>query len=254
MPTLARADLPSLAYDFDLGLARPDVGFVFCHGFASVRGGEKATLLRERARALGVSYLSFDARAHGESGGAMRDFTFSGYLDDLADVLAGPGAGLRAYALVGSSLGGAVALYHAARRPERAAACVAVAPGIGFARRFVDVLPEAEREKWRREGVREVRNSWISVDLGWGFVEDGRRYGDEELYARLRTPTLLVHGVRDEVVPVEVSTSFLAGFPERNVDLVLLGAGDHRLSAEKARVQRLLEDFALPRLGIAPSG
>jgi uncharacterized protein len=249
MPTLNRAHAPSLAYDFDLGGRKPHEGFVFCHGFASVRGGEKATLLRARAAARGLSFVAFDARGHGASGGAMRDFTLTGYLQDLDDVLAGPARALERVVLVGSSLGGAAALFRAARRPERVAGCVAIAPGLGFARRLADSLPAAEIEAWRRDGVRRARNAWIDVEVGWGFLEDGLRYDESELHASLRTPTLLVHGARDEIVPASVSTLFAAKFPRAGLEILVPPAGDHRLSAEKHMVLDAVERFARRAFG-----
>ncbi|HYC79374.1 MAG TPA: alpha/beta fold hydrolase [Planctomycetota bacterium] len=232
----------ALAYDFDRGARFPERGFVFCHGFASVRSGEKATLLRARAAELGWSYFAFDARAHGESAGSMRDFTFSGYLDDLAAFLEGPAASLRRIALIGSSLGGTAALFHAARRPKRIEACVAVAPALANGALFTP-SSRAEADAWARSGVRRVRNGWIDVELGYGFVQDVARHDFASLKTGLRTPTLIVQGRDDDVCPAETTVRFWLDFPGKNLDLLLVGGGDHRLSAAKEKVQAALEDF-----------
>ncbi len=233
-----------IAYDLDLGTADPSTGIVFLHGFASIRHGEKAALLRDRCRVLGWSCLVFDARGHGESGGSFKDLTVSGYLEDARAVIAGPGAGLRRILLVGSSLGGLVALHLAARTPGGFAGCVALAPALRFAERHLAAAGAEGARKWRESGVRRLRNDWIEVDVGWEFIADGLSFKEDELVAKLATPTLIIHGMQDEVVPVRGSTDFALRFARPGVDLVLIGEGDHRLNTVKARVQSIIEEFA----------
>jgi uncharacterized protein len=244
---LVRPSLPSLAYDLDVGSVRPNEALVFCHGFASIRGGEKATLLRDLCRARGRSFLTFDARAHGESEGTMRDFTFSGYLDDLAAMLDGPGAAFDRVVLVGSSLGGAAALHRAATTPKRIEGCVAIAPAFGFAKRYFEATDPSTLEEWRRSGSRRVRNEWVEVDLGYAFLTDGAAYDSAAVAAALKTPTLLIHGTRDEIVPYAVSVDFLEKTAQKDVRLEAIDGGDHRLSATKETVTRLVDAFAEER-------
>ena len=60
--------------------------FLYLHGFGSKQSGEKADFFRARALEGGMPFCSFDFQGHGESGGRMRDLTFSRNLDDLAAV------------------------------------------------------------------------------------------------------------------------------------------------------------------------
>ena len=102
------------------GAGRSRFAFLYLHGFGSAQSGEKADYFRARAVAEGLPFCSFDFRGHGESGGTMRELTFSRNLEDLGvvhDFLAGQGLG--AVVLIGSSMGGATALWHAARRPAQ---------------------------------------------------------------------------------------------------------------------------------------
>lgn len=250
MDALVRDGLPRLVYEFDRGAGRPDFGVVFCHGFASVRGGEKATALRGRVRDAGLSYLAFDARGHGDSEGTLREFTFSAFLEDLDAILAGPGAAFARVVLVGASLGGAAALHRAAREDARVAGCAAIAPGLGFAQRLVAALPPEELAAWRRRGVRRVRNAWVDVELGYAFVADGLAYRTEDLAARLRAPALLLHGSEDEVVPVATTLGFAAAARSAAVETRVFPGGDHRLSAEKHVISDLIVRFAARALGV----
>ena len=78
------------------GGGRSRFAFLYLHGFGSAQSGEKADFFRERAVADGIPFCSFDFQGHGESGGTMRDLTFSRNLEDLGavhDFLAGQGLG-----------------------------------------------------------------------------------------------------------------------------------------------------------------
>ncbi|NUN53040.1 MAG: hypothetical protein HUU06_09695, partial [Planctomycetaceae bacterium] len=87
--------------------------------------------------------------------------------------------------------------------------------------------------------------------LGWGLVEDGRRYPAEDLAPALAgqgMPTLLVHGKRDDSCDWRESAAFAGRVP--GARLVLLEDGDHRLSAHRERlcdeVERFVADLRPP--------
>ncbi|HXH83132.1 MAG TPA: alpha/beta hydrolase, partial [Candidatus Tectomicrobia bacterium] len=86
---------------------------VACHGLGASKDGDKYLLLARALPAAGLALARFDFRGSGESGGRARDATVGSRLDDLAavlDHLAGC-AGLDGrFGLLGSSLGGFVAL------------------------------------------------------------------------------------------------------------------------------------------------
>jgi putative redox protein len=99
---------------------RPAV--VLCHGMESTKEGTKHTALAARLSALGHPCLRFDFSYVGESEGAFEDLTISGEIEDLAGACAFLRArGAAELALVGSSLGGTVAVLYAATDPAVAA-------------------------------------------------------------------------------------------------------------------------------------
>lgn len=147
---------------------------------------------------------------------AFFENTPSREIDDVARVRAWLDSGAvpwidaRRGALLGHSLGGAVALLHAAQRGDYAAV-------VGWAscatfRRFP---PEVET-LWRRQGFVEVPNLRTKevYRLGLGWLEDLDRNAlaldVPAACRRSRTPTLFVHGSEDEAVPLSESESLLA--------------------------------------------
>ena len=112
----------------------------------------------------------------------------------------------------------------AARNPGRRR-LVLLAPGFGFARRWPRRLGEETLRQWRERGWMEVYHYGRQAvcRVGYGLIEDGEQYED---YPEVRDPTLVYHGVRDEVVPAAWSQEFAAG--RGNVKLRLVDS-DHQL-------------------------
>jgi len=188
---------------------------LYLHGFASGAGSSKGQFFREKLAALGVRVDQPEL-----DGGDFENLTLTGQLEVVdRSVQAQPPE-----VIVGSSLGGYVAALYAARHPGRFR-LVLLAPGFGFARRWPQRLGEETVRLWRERGWMEVfhysqgRNRRISYRL----LEDGVGY---EEYPVVSDLTLILHGVRDDVVPARWSEEFATGRP--NVRLVLLDS-DHQM-------------------------
>jgi len=91
---------------------------VLCHGMESTRGGTKQTAIVERFVPKGYNVLRFDFSFVGDSEGEYEDLTISGEVDDALGALDFMHEfGASDCTLIGSSLGGLVALL--ARRPRQ---------------------------------------------------------------------------------------------------------------------------------------
>jgi pimeloyl-ACP methyl ester carboxylesterase len=130
-------------------------------------------------------------------------------------------------ALLGHSLGGAVALIHAARRADYVA-LVGWASCATF-RRFA---PEVE-ELWRRQGFVEIPNLRTKEvhRLGLGWLEDvlanERALDVHAACGRLALPVLFVHGSDDEAVPLHEGESLLRACSPRLARLEVVPRANH---------------------------
>ena len=127
--------------------------------------------------------------------------------------------------LMGSSLGGYLAALYAARHRE-VEKLVLLAPAFQFPTRWRARYSAEELELWRVRGTIPFFHYGFKEERGLGFqiVADAAQYEDEPAF---RQPALVLHGRRDEVVPVELSK----GFAERhkNVELRVVESG-HELT------------------------
>ncbi len=228
--------------------------FLYLHGFGSRQSGEKASHFRQRARAARLPFCSFDFRGHGESQGELGATTFARQLEDVACVRRHLAAvGFDQVVLIGSSMGGATALLHAAADPGGVAACLLIAPAVGLAREVERLGESGGLEAWRRDGALRLRTELVEADLGWTFAEDARNRDFLALARALTTPTLVLQGRNDRSVDFRDVLDFAAAAPPGRLDLVLYGDGDHRLADRLDELWTRMLDF-LRRRGLLPHG
>jgi pimeloyl-ACP methyl ester carboxylesterase len=103
------------------------------------------------------------------------------------------------------------------------------------------LTPERER-LWRERGSAPVLNleSGVEVPVHYRFVEELRTF-DSHLVAPT-IPTLLIHGIDDEVVPVAQSREFAERHP--GVALVVMPDG-HQLLGNPQKMLSEIERFIL---------
>lgn len=212
------------------GKTRP--GLVFLPGFRSDMGGNKALFLENWARERGRGFVRFDYTGHGASSGAFAEGCIGDWLRDAADVLDALTEGPQV--LVGSSMGGWIALLLLKMRPERLAGVVGIAAAADFTEeRIWRRMSAVQRATLLRDG-QIVEPSAYAPDeptlITRHLVEEGRRH--LVLHAPLPAPcpVRLVHGMADPDVPWETATRLTAHITGEDVRAILLKTGDHRLS------------------------
>ena len=220
MTEIAFLDLPDgrrIAYRARAGVAPT---LVFFPGYASDMEGAKALALDAFAERRGIAMLRLDYSGTGSSPGNFEDGTLDKWLDEsLAAVdrlTEGP------LILVGSSMGGWIALHVAVRRPDRVRALV----GIAVAPDFTD---------WGLQ-----RGSGGMTDA---FRESGQRLlvlGGEIAIDR---PVRLVHGEADQDVQLDIALRTMRAVRSADVQLAVIKGGGHRLS-EPHEIDTILRTIA----------
>ncbi len=205
--TLIRPDGTPLVYDrFVPEKPAHGAGVMFMHGFQSDRNATKAQFLDSACRRLNIPFIRYDAYAHGESGGAWPDFTIGHAVHDallvLDELTHGP------QIVVGSSMGGWVALRLLEERPERIAGMVGIATAPDFT---AHLTPNGD---YTRALIDEGPNQYV-MDEDWTFTG----------------PVHLLQGKLDTSVPWETAGRVAAKFPDpARVVITLVNDGDHRLN------------------------
>jgi len=222
---------------------------VFLPGFGSDMAGEKATTLAAWCAAKGRAMLRLDYSGHGVSGGDFIDGSIGRWADDARLVLERLIEGKRV--LVGSSMGGWIALLLARARPENVAGIVGIAAAPDFTERMWDKMTATERATLASVGVLlRPSNYGDPYRITRGLIEDGRRHLLLQAPLPLTCPVRLLHGQQDADVPWQLALTIAEKLESSEVQVTLVKDGDHRLSRPqdlvllRRTVAALLEDGA----------
>jgi len=227
---LSRADGVSLAYEMLPG-ETPVV--VFLPGFASDMAGTKAIFLRDACAARGQAMLRLDYSGHGASGGRFEDGTIGKWAADAALVVehATGGAPLL---LVGSSMGGWIALLLARMLGSRIAAMLLIAPAPDFTQALIEASLTAEqRAALDRDGFLAPPSEYgPPLPITKKLIEEGRNQLLLGGPIPVTCPVRILHGMRDPDVPWQHSIKLTECLASEDVRLICIKDGGHRLSSE----------------------
>lgn len=215
-----------LAFERQAGAAPT---FIWLGGFKSDMSGTKAQALAEWARARGQASVRFDYSGHGQSGGRFEERTVSHWLGDVLAVMDAQSEG--PLVLVGSSMGGWIALLAARARPERVKGLLLIAPAADFTEALLRAPPEArqriaETGRWERPSDYDPDPYVITRAL----IEDGRRHLVMGGPIAFDGPVRILQGARDPDVPHEHARRLAGLIAAPDIRFDLVPDGDHRLS------------------------
>lgn len=206
-------------------------GVVFLGGFRSDMTGSKALHLQAWAEATGRAFLRFDYSGHGASRGEFTEGCISDWREDAAAVIEVLTEGPQV--LVGSSMGGWLALLLARDLGARVAGLVGIAAAPDFTERMWEQdLSLSDRTVLLEEGL-VLRPSEYSSDpypITRRLIEDGRNNLVLSGPLRLPLPVRLLQGTADKDVPPAVALQLLDHISSPDLRLTLVRDADHRFS------------------------
>ncbi len=227
---LKRKNQPDLVYDHHVGQkGAPTI--LFLSGYRSNRMGSKALAFETWVKNTPYGYVRFDYSGHGESGGVFRDCVLSDWINDADDMLThivpdGP------VILVGSSMGGWIALCLALRRPDRILGIVGIAAAPDFVVEFKRSMTDDQRATMDRDGVVELGSS-LGPDpyiITRALLVDGHKNRVLSSVHNLTTRMVLFQGDQDSAVARDTPERIAASFPHADIHIVHIDDGDHGLS------------------------
>jgi pimeloyl-ACP methyl ester carboxylesterase len=194
-------------------------------------GGGKAQALATWAKQRGQAALLFDYSGHGQSGGRFADGTISHWLEDTLAAIDGLSEG--PLVLVGSSMGGWLAMLAARARPDRVQGLTLIAPATDFVTRLMipSLSPEAKTAllgegQWAMASAYAPEPTIITQAL----LDDGARHCLLPGPIPFHGPVRILQGQRDPDVPWRHALETAAALATGDVRLSLIKDGDHRLS------------------------
>ena len=195
--------------------------------------GTKAVWLERWARARGRAFLRFDYRGHGASSGDFLDGAIGDWADDAAEAIVRLTAGPQI--LVGSSMGGWIALLLARRMPESVASLIGIAATPDFTEDIWARMDESQQRQLMSAGRIEQPSDYSDEPyvITKRLIEDGRNQLVLRAPLALAFPVRLLQGTADADVPVSVALRLLDHIDCPDARLTLAKGADHRFSGAR---------------------
>jgi pimeloyl-ACP methyl ester carboxylesterase len=207
----------------------------YLHGFASSAQSSKAAFFRKKLGEHGVTLHTPDFNTPDFA--TLTITRMVGQVRDGIDSL-GPGP----IALIGSSLGGFVAVQTALAMPERIDRMVLLAPALDFDGNRLRDLGDRGVDEWRQTDRLEVFHYGFgrTMPVHYELYTDAQRY--DALNARLEMPNEIFQGTRDTAVDPLMVERWAKAQPNANLHLL---DDDHQLGASLDYIWSKSERFLL---------
>lgn len=206
------------------------ITLVWLCGYHSDMSGSKASIMDEFASENTLGSLKFDYSGHGQSDGTFEHGTISKWLSEAQFMLDSLISGN--VVLVGSSMGGWLALLLAINNPSKVCGMVLSAPAPDFTE---DLMWAGFDENQKRE-IMET-GFWLRPNdydaphkVTKELIEDGRNHLITNAQINIDVPIRIIHGMEDKDVPFMRSVDLVQKVRGQDVKLVLMKNGGHRLS------------------------
>lgn len=206
-------------------------GVVFLGGFKSDMTGTKAIYLQEWAERTGRAFLRFDYSGHGASDGAFLEGAIGDWFEDALAVITTLTTGPQV--LVGSSMGGWMALLLARAVPDRIAGLVGIAAAPDFTEDSMWAgFTDAQRQEMAATGQVRLPSDYSDEPyiITRRLIEEGRNRLVLRAPLDLPFPVRLLQGTADTDVPASVALRLLDHAQGDDIRLTLVKGADHRFS------------------------
>ena len=206
---------------------------VFLHGFMSDLEGKKPNAFLKFAKKNKLSFLALEYSGHGKSSGKFINGNITKWSKETS-VLIKKFVKKKDFTIVGSSMGAWLALKQFQEFKNQIKGFL----GIGSAPEFLENLmwkkfTKKMKSETFQKGIIQLKHGNYEYPITLQLIKDGRK--NKVLNKRINTKinVTMVHGQKDEVVPVSYSRKVLKIFQKAKKKIVIVKDGDHSLSSQK---------------------
>jgi pimeloyl-ACP methyl ester carboxylesterase len=206
---------------------------VFLHGFMSDLEGKKPNAFLKFAKKNKLSFLALEYSGHGKSSGKFTNGNITKWSNETS-VLIKKFVKKNDFIIIGSSMGAWISLKQFQKFKKQIKGFL----GIGSAPEFLENLmwkkfTKKMKSETIQRGIIQLKHGNYEYPISLQLIKDGRK--NKVLNKRIDTKisVTMVHGQKDEVVPVSYSRKVLKIFQKAKKKLVIIKDGDHSLSSQK---------------------
>ena len=214
---------------------------IFLHGFMSNIEGEKPRAILKYAKKNKLGFFAFEYSGHGKSTGKFTKGNISKWSKEV-EILIKKVVKKNKFILVGSSMGAWLSLNQFKYFQDQIIGFL----GIGSAPEFLQNLmwkkfTKKMKNETIKKGIYNLKHGNYEYPITYQLIKDGRK---NKILNKKITSTIditMIHGSKDEVVPLSYSKKVLKIFNKANKKLIIIKNGDHSLSSKQSLKKIVLE-------------
>jgi len=206
---------------------------VFLHGFMSNLEGKKPKTFLDFAKKNKLGFLALEYSGHGKSSGKFINGNISKWTKETSQLIKKV-VKKNKIILVGSSMGAWISLNQFKFFKEQIIGFL----GIGSAPEFLEGLmwkkfSKKMKKEIKKNGIINLKHGDYEYPISLQLIKDGKKNKvlNKKIYQKLNVT--MIHGDKDESVPVSYSRKVLKIFKKSRKKLVIVKNGDHSLSSSK---------------------
>ena len=206
---------------------------VFLHGFMSDLEGEKPKKILKFCNSKKIGFLAMEYSGHGKSSGKFTKGNISKWTNEVRTVIKRI-VKKNKFILVGSSMGSWISLNQFKFFNNQILGFL----GIGSAPEFLENLMWKKfnnkmKNEIRKKGIYNLKHGNYEYPITYQLIKDGRKNKILNKKISNKIYVTMIHGKKDEVVPVNYSKKVLKVFKNANKKLLIIKNGDHSLSSKR---------------------
>jgi len=206
---------------------------VFLHGFMSDLTGDKPKTLQKYCRKKKIGFLGLEYSGHGKSSGKFINGNISKWTKEI-QILIKKIVKKNDFILVGSSMGSWLSLNQFKYFQKQIKGFL----GIGSAPEFLERLmwkkfTKKMKQETIKKGIYNLKHGDYEYPITYQLIKDGRKNKVFQKRFKTKINVTMIHGKKDEVVPVIYSRKILRIFMKAKKRLLIIKNGNHSLSNKK---------------------
>ena len=223
---------------------KSSLSIVFLHGFMSDLEGDKPKALLNFAKKNKINFLGLEYSGHGKSSGKFIMGNISKWSYETTKIVK-KYANNKKIIFIGSSMGAWISLKQFKIFKNQVIGFL----GIGSAPEFLEnIMWKKFSKKMKKEtaekGIYNLKHGDYEYPITYQLIKDGRKNKVLNKKINLKIKVTMIHGEKDEAVPVSFSRKVLRLFPNAEKKLIIVKNGDHSLSNKKG-IKLILKELKL---------
>ena len=215
---------------------------IFLPGFMSDIEGKKPQLFKKYADQNKLGFLAVEYHGHGKSSGKFTEGNISKWTND-ARIAIKKIVKKNNFIFIGSSMGAWISLNLFKDFRKQIKGLI----GIGAAPEFVNrIMWKKFNKKIKQEilkkGICNVKHGGYEYPITLQFIKDGLKNKILSRKNSMSTNVTMIHGEKDEVVPISFSRKVLSLFPNAQKKLIIIKNGDHSLS-DQVPLKKIIKEL-----------